>query len=242
MPSSHASPVIPITCILLVAATGSSCQCREQPVRAGATFTVESPDRSASLDTSSAPAHTMPPARAVHARAHGPGARAHLVSAAAASASVPSKLSEVPLGQYLQRATAVRITRLQPGSDDAPMALGMWSLTDRKDVAVMRAALGADQRASDEQCQPCARATRVVFEDPMGLHLAEIQLDCPALVSREAAAEGKGEGESERDSVQVRLGAHPLCGRIALRDRSALTALIARAQSQGKSRVPVALP
>ena len=234
MPSSHASPVIPITCILLVAATGSSCQCREQPVRTGVTFTPSSPDRSANAEQSSAPAHTAGPARAAHARAHAPGARAHPMRVNAASASVPSKLSEVSLGLHLQRATAVRITRLQPGSDDAPMALGMWSLTDRKDVAAMRAAIGVEQRASDEQCQPCARATRVVFEDPMGLHLAEIQLDCPAPVSPEAAVEGTG--------VQVRLGAHPLCGRIALRDRSALTALIARAQSQGKSRVPVALP
>lgn len=220
--------IISTTCTLVATATSIGCQCREKPAQSGGiTFQQGGNSRAAPVP------QPMPATRANHPRAiHRGLPRSHPAPSRAAIA--PQPVSSAPLALHLARATSVRITRLAAGGPEATKKLQMWSLTDRRDIAAMRAAVGGEQRASDSKCTPCIGATRVVFEDPMGLHLAELQLDCEpeAAVERGSVASG----------AQVRLGGAPVCGQVAVRDREALSKLIAKAETHGRNRTPIGMP
>ena len=215
-------PVISATCIWLYALAGTGCQCGAEPAPSDVTRFEQPGDV--------VPARHPPlPDRsvaAVHGRSHH-NASAFEQLARPAATLAPAALSSAPLARHVRQATTVRFTQLHDSASGDARRLEMWTLTDRRDVARVLSAIGVHQRPTDAECAPCPGATRIVLEGSTGLHLAEVQLDCAPTGGADAL---------------VRLGAHPVCGRLPVRDRAALTDLIARARTANDNHQPLAMP
>ena len=121
----------------------------------------------------------------------------------------------------------MNITYVEPGIDGRPPALRLWSLSGQDEVSALRAAIGLEQLLTPTTCQPCVGGRRIVFANPLGLHIGEVQIDCPGVAKGHAS---------------FRLGATPTCARIAIENRAALDRLLIEYRPHDTVTNPLGLP